>query len=127
MSARNTTAYVSAYERDRVHLTRMYAYEKCRLMADFNGAIEPERSIVSATWQTQYTNSAVMSDAEATARTTSILIGSQYAGPSIIKCTVTLDDGQLRVQQFRIEVLAQPIYLGDAWVSGPLSLTAVTP
>lgn len=124
MSARNTTAYVSAYERDRIHRARLYAYEKCRLTADFNGALEPDEAIVSATWQTQYTNSVVMSDAEATARTTSVLIGSQYAGPSILKCTVTLADGQLRVQQFRIEVLSQPIYLGDTWVSGPLSLTA---
>lgn len=124
MSARNTTAYVSAYERDRIHRTRLYAYEKCRLTADFNGALEPDEAIVSATWQTQYTNSVVMSDAEATDRTTSVLIGSQYAGPSILKCTVTLADGQLRVQQFRIEVLSQPIYLGDTWVSGPLSLTA---
>lgn len=124
MNARNTTAYVSAYERDRIHRTRLYAYEKCRLTADFNGALEPDEAIVSATWQTQYTNSVVMSDAEATARATSVLVGSQYAGPSILKCTVTLADGQLRVQQFRIEVLSQPIYLGDTWVSGPLSLTA---
>lgn len=125
MKTRNNTAYVSAYQRDRVHVTRMYAYEKDRLTADFNGALGPDDAIVSAMWQTAYTNSALMSDALATARETSILIGSQYAGPTIIKCTVTLANGQKRVQQFRVDVQAQPYYQGDIWETGPQSLTAV--
>jgi hypothetical protein len=124
MTARNYRAYVSAYDRARIHMTRMYAYEKCRLVADFNGALEPDEAIASATWQVQYTNSLVMADPTATTRQTSILVGSQYSGPTVIKCTVTLTDGQLRVQQFRIDVLAQPVYQGDQWVNGPLSLTA---
>jgi hypothetical protein len=124
MKTRNNTAYASAYQRDRVHVTRLFAYEKERLTADFNGALGPDESIASATWQTQYINSALMSDVLATARETSILIGSQYTGPAIIKCTATLTDGQKRVQQFCINVQCQPYYQGDTWTSGPLSLTA---
>ncbi len=119
---RVTRAYVSGYARDRVHVSRLYRYEKRCLVANFNGAIPAARTIASATWQTTNYSGSVMSDAVITGRETSITIATQMAGSANIKCSVTLDNGEIYTQLFRLDVQGAPYYMGDTQVTGPASV-----
>ncbi len=122
---RVTRAYVSGYARNRIHVSRLYRYEKRCLVANFNGAISAARTIVSATWQTTNYSGAVMSDGRITedGKETTILIATQVAGLASIKCSVTLDNGEIYTQLFRLDVLGAPYYTGDTQVTGPASVT----
>src|SRR5690606_40384525 len=60
-SGRETRAYVSAFDRSRVHQSRLYRFEKRRLVANF-GALLGERQIRCATWSIDRPEIGVMSD-----------------------------------------------------------------
>lgn len=124
-----TRANVSGYTRSRVHLSNLYAQETRGLSANFNGAIPVERTIESATWQTWNTAQIVMSAAALSdnLRETSIRIRSQVGGPCVIKCSVTLDNGDVYVQNFRVNVIPAPIYSNTSWSTGPESVTVTAP
>ena len=120
-----TKSYVSGYNRNRVHVTNLYAYEKRPLVADFNGAMVPERLIETATWQTWNNSNVIMSNPLISddQRSCSIDIMAQIGGWAVIKCSVTLDDGGILVQQYRVNVDWAPIYNPGSWLIGPQTLT----
>lgn len=122
---RVTRAYVSGYNRSRVHVSNLYGYETRCLVANFNGAIPGSRTIVGAQWQTWNNYTGFMSNPQiqALGREATILLKAQAPGPCIIKCSVTLDNGEIYVQQFRVNVLRSPMYSGDSWASGPQVVT----
>lgn len=121
---RATKSYVSAYNRARVHVSNLYGYESRALTANFNGAMPKDRTIASAQWQTWNNYTIVMSDPDIDGREVSVRVKAQVPGPGVIKCTITLDNGDIMVQQFRINVLCAPMYSPMNWQSGPQMLEA---
>src|SRR5690606_28216052 len=75
---RATRAYVSAYDRSRVHQSRLYRFEKRCLVANF-GALLGERQIRCATWSIDRPEIGVMSDPQISsdARETSVMFAAQ--------------------------------------------------
>jgi hypothetical protein len=122
---RTTRAYVSAYQRDRVHQSRLVRGEKRCLVANFNGAIPPGRSIVSATWRCDQNQSVYMSDARIDGRCTTVTIAAQIGYGSRMKCQVTLDNGEVYNQVFWVRIYTTPFFSGEttSYTQGPVSLT----
>lgn len=120
---RSTKAYVSGYERGRIHQSVMFANEVRPLVADFTGAVEKGRVIAEATWDTWQGYSAFMSLPTLTDTVAGITLGFQYPGRGSIRCTATLDNGEKLVQQFAIRVKSAPYYQGDYYLTGPSRVT----
>lgn len=121
---RVTRAYVSGYQRDRVHFSSLVRGEKRCLVANFNGAIPASREIVSATWRCEYGGLVVMSDAKVTARDTSVNILAVQAYEVPLKCEATLDNGEVYVQLFVVRVKEMPWFGGESLPApGPSVLT----
>ncbi|KRG69130.1 hypothetical protein [Pseudoxanthomonas dokdonensis] len=122
---RVSRAYVSAHTRERVHSTRLYPTEKRCLVANFNGAIPPGRTIVTAQWKMESACSVAMSSASIYGRSAQVMVQGVYRGWAYIKAQVTLDNGEIYNQLFVVEVLEGP-YFGDenSLAAGPTELTA---
>lgn len=121
---------VSAYIRNRVQRVDVFAPESRPLVTNFNGTVEKDRLIVSATWNT-WNNASVVMSAPVIAsdqKSCTVQIKGQYAGRSVIRCTATFNDGGTLVQQWSVNIACAPLYEADnAWISGPTSLSAVYP
>lgn len=115
---------VSAYQRTRMVSVRMNRGERRRLTVDFNGAIDPARSLVSATFRTNQPHAAYMADAEIAERSTSVELHGQASSVASMRCDATLDDGSV-VQQFVVLRVADgPWFEGEtSQPSGPRTLT----
>lgn len=123
-----TRCRVSAYDRSVIFHARMYSAERRCLIGDFNGAISPGRTIVWAQWQTYGGAWADMSSPviASDGRSARITLQSQWCGRAVIKQTVVLDNGERYVQQYCVDVLGQPMYTGDAYATGPQTVTVGT-
>lgn len=122
---RVTRAYVSGYQRDRIHNSRLVRGEKRCLVANFNGAIPPARTIASVTWRTNQGQSVYMENARIDGREVTVNITAQIGGGAWVKCDVTLDNGEVYNQLFAIEVRDAPWFSGEAQMGvGPQVLTA---
>lgn len=122
---RVTRAYVSGYQRDRVHASRLVRGEKRCLVANFNGAIPAARSIASVTWRCEQTYTVAMAHARITGREVAVDITAQLQGCAWIKCVATLDNGEAYTQMFRVAVSAAPWFDGEQSPSaGPAVLTS---
>jgi hypothetical protein len=126
---RVTRSYGSGFIRDRIHQSNLYPQETRCLVANFNAAIPPSRLIVSALWQTWNISNVILSMPKIPEgqREATVLMQTQVPGPAVVKCTVTLDNGEVYVQNFRINVLCAPIYQGTTWVTGPESVLVTVP
>lgn len=123
---RTTRAYVSGYNRTMVHVGKLVRGEKRCLVANFNGAIPKGRVIVSATWRTTQNWAAILNDAKIieSGRTTSVNMSAGWGGPALVKAEVTLDNGEIYNQVFRIDVQTAPYFQGEANpVSGTTEIT----
>lgn len=122
---RVTRAYVSGYQRDRIHRSRLVRGEKRCLVANFNGAIPPARSIVSVTWRTNQGQGIYMQDARIDGREVTVNITAQTGSEAAVKCEVTLDNGEVYNQLFAISVRQSPWFSGEASPpTGPQVLTS---
>lgn len=124
---RTTRAFVSGYQRARVHRSRLVRGERRCLIADFNGAIPAGRTITSVTWRTNQPAGAILSDAGIVAGgrkvRVDLLAGS---GCAQVKCDVTLDNGEVYNQRFEVSVQSGPWFQGEVNpTQGPRELTAV--
>jgi len=123
--SRATKAYVSAYDRSRVHQSSLYRFEKRRLVANF-GALLGERQIRCATWSIDRPEIGVMSDPQISddARETSVMFATQLGGWATVRCQITLDSGEQYPQVFRINVRQASWFVDDAPISnGPFSVS----
>lgn len=121
---RVTRAFVSGYSRDRIHETRLYPNEKRCLIANFNGAVSPGRTIVRAEWRLEPVYAIAISDAQIAGRQARVMIRATYRGEGAMRCEVTLDNGEIYNQLFHVQVLPGP-YFGDEYISaGPALLVA---
>lgn len=119
-----TRANVSGYDRTSSHVARLVRGERRCLVANFNGAISPSRSIVSATWRSNQPYAVSMADARIKDREVMVNVAAQFGGPGLVKCQVTLDNGEVYNTLFRIEVRQQPWFLGEVSPPiGPYELT----
>lgn len=122
---RVTKALVSGYQRDRVHYGSLIRGEKRKLVANFNGAFDAERTIESATWRTTQNWGVYMADAEIDGRSTQITITAQWGNNALVKCEVTLDNGEVYNQLFALRVQVSPWFQGETNpTNGPTELTA---
>lgn len=119
-ATRNT---VSAYKRDRVFRTDLYAAERRPLVTNFGGALAPGRSITSATWQAWDTANCYMAQPQINGREVQVMITAQYGGRCRIRVDVTLDNGEVYSAWHVIRVQPAPYLVNPGWVTGPSSLT----
>lgn len=124
---RTTRAYVSGYQRARMHRSRLVRGEKRCLVANFNGAIPPARTIQSVTWRTNQPQAAYMADAGIVTGGREVRVDvTAGAGCALVKCEVTLDNGEVYNQLFDISVQSGPWFEGETQLpTGPRTLTAV--
>lgn len=101
---RSTRCYVSAFQRDRVHVSAVSRGETRCLVADFNGALPKARTIQSVTWKCALGFPVVMSNAAINGRSTKVDIHAQASGCACFKCEATMDNGEVYAQLFRIDV-----------------------
>lgn len=124
---RVTRCYVSAYQRDRVHNSRLIRGESRCLVAEFNGAIGPARTITSVTWRCQWPMYAIMSNArvQSSGRSVAVDILANWPGRAWLKCEATLDNGEVYTQLFHIAIADAAWFAEEqATAQGPTSLTA---
>jgi hypothetical protein len=121
-----TDVKVSAYRRDRVHVARLVRGDRRCLIADFNGAIGAGRTITSITWRQQHSG-VVMSNARIQGRQAIVDIVAQWGYRADLKCSATLDNGEVYSQLIVVMVNPSPWFSDEAQqVTGPRTLT-VTP
>lgn len=123
---RVTRAYVSGYQRDRVHRSDLVRGEARCLCAEFRGAINPARSIVSVQWMCQQPYAIFMSNARISGTECAVTISAQAASWCYMKCIATLDNGEQYTQLFYLTIRSAPYFFGEIFptMSGPTILTA---
>lgn len=104
MLGRSTTCNVSGYDREAIHQTRVFPLEKRNLIANFNGAIEPARTIVQAQWDIDAPLAATISGGAIATdqRSTSVTLNCGWGGDNMIRVVVTFDDGSQMQQMFYV-------------------------
>jgi hypothetical protein len=123
---RVTRAYVSGYQRWRVHRSDLIRGEQRCLAAEFRGAISPARSIVSCQWMCQQNYAIFMSDARISGTECAVTINAQAASWCYMKCLATLDNGEVYTQLFLLMIRSAPWFVGEIFPtqSGPTILSA---
>lgn len=125
---RTTRGYVSGYQMARTQVIRVARRQKRCLVADFNGAIPPARTIASVVWMATDPWSTVMSNAriEGGRRSVAVDVDFNYGGRSGINASATLDNGEVYSYNFAVSVVNQPLYPSETYsmTAGPDSLTA---
>lgn len=126
---RTTTAYMSGYNRSRIHQAALYAGEVRLLGLQANGAMPVGESIVRVDWDTWNTDVCVLGagaigDDE---RSVSIDMQAQCAGRASVRCIIRTSGGGRYTQWYSIRVLEAPVMQGDTWVQGASHVTVVAP
>lgn len=128
---RVTRANVSAYQRARVQHSRLVRGEKRCLVANFNGAIDPARTIISVVWRCEQpyyvgmANARIPNSGAFTKRETAVDITAQLQGFAWLKCEATLDNGEIYTQVFTVSVANTPYFYGETFPTiGPYVLTS---
>jgi len=125
---RATRAFVSGYQRDRVHRSRLLRGERRCLVANFNGAIPPARTISRVIWRCDQNQAVYMENARVAAngREVAVDITAQIGCGARVKCLATLDNGEVYTQLFIVRVVPAPYFMGEpTWYpQGPTELTA---
>lgn len=122
---RVTRAYVSGYDRARVHVGTVRRQERRCVVAGFNGALPPGRSIVSVIWRCTSPWVTYMRDPSIFERDAQVMVDFQNPGWGALKATVTLDNGEIYNQTFEYTVRDAPWFMENyAPVAGPYTVTA---
>jgi len=123
---RTTKAVASAYYRTRIQDCRLMMGEKRCLVADFNGVISSARKVASVVWKCDFGYIAQMSRAriQPDNRSAAVDILANWIGDSVLQCAATLDNGEVYMQMFRVDVSGDPIFMPAVSGNGPTVLTA---
>lgn len=121
-------ADVSAFNRTRLHSVRVLPGEKRCLVANFNGAVTPARTIATAEWRMESNVVASMANGQLLSpyRETEVTVTAHLPGVAPIECRATFDNGEVYVQRFMVEVM-------NGWLldtpapSGQLTITLSAP
>ncbi len=122
---RLTTAYASAYQRDRVHVSRIFRGESRTLSVNFN-AVAGADAVASVVWRAETGYPLVMSAPLIAGNVASVSILASNSGVALLRCTATLVSGATLVQLFRVEVEGAPYFAGEVIpaVTGPTTVIA---
>jgi hypothetical protein len=125
---RVTRSYVSGYDRARVHVGTVRRQERRCVVANFNGAIPPGRSIASVVWRCTSPWVTFMRDPSIFERDAQVVVDFQNPGWGALKATVTLDNGEIYNQTFEYTVRDAPWFMENyAPIAGPYTVTATAP
>lgn len=122
---RATRAYVSAYDRARVHKAILYRFEKRRLVANFRSLLQG-RQIRCTTWHIDAPEIGVISDPQIDEDRyeSSVMFRAQLGGWATLRCDIMLDTGEEYNQVFRVNVREASWFKDDlALTSGPYSVS----
>lgn len=125
---RVTRAYVSAYTRERIHQSRLFPQERRCLIANFNGALPPGRTIAQAQWDIEAPYAVAISDAfiaedgNFAGRETGVTLQSVWKGDQVLRCQVTMDNGEIYTQLFYIQCLWRGWFGDQMPAAGPSRL-----
>jgi hypothetical protein len=121
---RVTTAFVSDFQRDRVHRSDFYRGESRRYRAEFRGVLPEGVYVASSRWHCLNPSVTIMSDITGDYTGTDITLTLGYAGIGAMTCTVVLTNGDVVNQQFVVACNPSPWYTGDVVpAQGPTQLT----
>lgn len=97
---------VSAYKPDRLSRVRMMVGAKQCLVVDFNGALSKDRTIQSVEWKadTGFYFKTSNPRIESNGRRAAIDIEATDYGWGYLRCTATLDNGEIAVNTTHIDV-----------------------
>lgn len=125
---RVTRAYVSGYQRDRIHRSRLVRGERRCLVANFNGAIPRCRTIARVIWRCDQNQAVYMENARIVreGREVAVDITAQIGWGARVKCEAVLDNGEVYTQLFVIRVVSPPYFMGEPtwYAQGPTELVA---
>lgn len=123
---RVTRAYVSGFQRDRIHRSDLIRGEQRCLAAEFRGAISASRKIVSCQWMCQQPYAVFMTAPRISGTECAVTINAQAASWSWLKCVATLDNGEQYTQLFFVTIKSSPYFVGEIFPtqSGPTILYA---
>lgn len=125
---RTTKTYVTGYSLSRVNITRVRRMAKRCVVANFNGAIPKERSIVSVRWETTSPWAILMSNARIASgqRETMVDVTFNFSGWGGLLATATLDNGEVYNAEFQFTVVDTPLYPSATYPigNGPFRLDA---
>jgi len=125
---RVTVAYVSDFQRDRVHRSDFYRGESRRYRAEFRGVLPEGVYVQSSKWQCLNPSVTIMSAITGDYTGTEITLTLGYAGIGAMTCTVVLTNGAVVNQQFVVGCNPSPWYTGEVvQPQGPYQLTFVNP
>lgn len=119
---RATRNIVSAYQRDRVFRSSLFANESRQMVTDFNGVIPPGRSIAKAVWQTLDITFVAMSEPAITGTSVQVRVKAQWSGRSRFRVDVTLDNGDVYSAWQIVRVMGAPYFNNPGWSNGPQRL-----
>lgn len=122
---RATRIVVSGYDRSRVHASVLSRGEKRVLVVSIKGATPVARTIASARFQCTTGANLVMSNARLSndKREAGIDLQAGCAGRAGLRCTLTLDDGDVMVQLAAITVQDMCGFTPSPMPNGPTDLT----
>lgn len=125
---RTSRTYVTGYSLSKVNVCRVRRQAKRCVVANFNGALDPERRIVSVRWETTSPWSTFMSNARIAfgQRETMVDVSFNFSGWAGILATATLDNGEIYNAEFSFTVLDTPLYPSATYPlgQGPFRLDA---
>jgi hypothetical protein len=108
---RVSRCYVSAFTRNRVHRVDVMAQEKRCIVANFNGAMEAARSIASVVFSVDIPTYVKLTNCDITGRETACLMLAQWRGHALVRCSATMDNGDVYTQYF-------DVYIGGTYFHG---------
>lgn len=123
---RVTRAYVSGFQRDRIHRSNLIRGEQRCLAAEFRGAIAAARTIVSCQWMCQQPYAVFMTSPRIVGTECAVTINAQAASWAWLKCVAILDNGEQYTQLFFVTIKSSPYFVGEIFPtqSGPTILYA---
>lgn len=125
---RITKSYVSGYTAARPEARRVRRFSKRCVVAEFNGAIAPDCTIVHVRFDTTSPWSVLMSNPriQSSGRSVAIDVAFNFAGWGGIQATVRLSNGEVYNQELQFTVLDRPLYPGAIYndANGPYTLEA---
>lgn len=125
---RTSRTYVTGYSLSRVNITRVRRMAKRCVVANFNGALDPDRRIVSVRWETTSPWAILMSNARIAfgQRETMVDVTFNFSGWGGLLATATLDNGEVYNAEFSFTVLDTPLYPSATYPigNGPFRLDA---
>lgn len=122
--ARSVTAFVSAHQRTRCHVTSFVRGDVFTLGANFTAVLNGA-TIASVTWRVSNPQTLVLGSGAISSGLATI-VATAGAGECWVKALATLSDGKKASQLYRVSVQSQPWFDGETLASAGSASVTVT-